>query len=115
MTVRIQTGERMTVYLAGEIDHHAAGGARMEIDLAIERTHPVHVTLDFSGVTFMDSSGIGLILGRHRLMQGLHGTLSVTGAAPGLRKVMKLAGLDKLGILENVENQKSAASVFLTF
>ena len=69
------------------------------MDLAVERTRPQRLRLDFSDVSFMDSSGIGLIMGRYRLMQLEGGTLVVTGASERLRKVMRLAGLDRLGIL----------------
>lgn len=56
--------------------------------------------LDFEGVTFMDSSGIGLVMGRYRLMQLAGGRLSVTGASERIQKIMRLAGLDRLHILE---------------
>ena len=71
------------------------------MDLAVERNRPQRLRLDFSDVSFMDSSGIGLIMGRYRLMQLEGGSLSVTGASERLRKVMRMAGLDKLGILQD--------------
>ena len=63
------TGEVLTVYLKGEIDHHSAKAMREEIDKAIDFNMPSLLILDFTEITFMDSSGIGLIMGRHRLMQ----------------------------------------------
>ena len=54
----------LAAYLSGEIDHHAAQSLRKEIDAQIDDRLPELLTLDFSGVTFMDSSGVGLILGR---------------------------------------------------
>ena len=53
----------LAAYLSGEIDHHAAQSLRKEIDAQIDDRLPELLTLDFSGVTFMDSSGVGLILG----------------------------------------------------
>jgi stage II sporulation protein AA (anti-sigma F factor antagonist) len=56
----------LAAYLSGEIDHHAAQTLRREIDAQVDDRLPELLTLDFSGVTFMDSSGVGLILGRGR-------------------------------------------------
>ena len=73
----------LAAYLSGEIDHHAAQSLRREIDAQIDDRLPELLTLDFSGVTFMDSSGVGLILGRGRHIGALGGRLrpSRPGAA----------------------------------
>jgi stage II sporulation protein AA (anti-sigma F factor antagonist) len=92
--------DELTVYLDGELDHHAAKGIREEIDDAINRLGPKELVLDFKDVTFMDSSGIGLVMGRYRAMELGGGTLSVRGTSPQIRKVMKLAGLDRLASFE---------------
>ena len=89
------------IRLSGELDHHSAKGLLRRLDQEIEKALPTQLTLDLSGVTFMDSSGIGLIMGRYRLMQLEGGSLSITGASERLRKVMRMAGLDKLGILQD--------------
>lgn len=102
MVIRIEAAaDETTVWLSGELDHHAARELRRQVDLAVERNRPQRLRLDFSDVSFMDSSGIGLIMGRYRLMQLEGGSLSVTGASERLRKVMRMAGLDKLGILQD--------------
>lgn len=95
------TDTTITAYLSGEIDHHTAKDMRNQIDDAAERILPEQLFLDFGGVTFMDSSGIGLVMGRYKLMQSLGGTLSVTNVPKALRKVMQIAGLDKLTASEN--------------
>lgn len=92
--------------LRGEIDHHAAGRLREEIDTAVIGTSPQALILDFSDISFMDSSGIGLILGRYRMMQGRGGTLSVRCASERQLLVMKLAGLEKLQILQQERTEK---------
>lgn len=97
MPVRITTdGRTLTARLSGEIDHHSAAGLRQEIDLALERAWPEYLVLDFSGVTFMDSSGIGLVMGRLRLMKELSGEIMIANASKQIKKVMKFAGLEKL-------------------
>lgn len=95
-----ETSTEMTVWLSGELDHHAARVMREQIDSAIARSTVKTVRLDFSGVGFMDSSGIGLIMGRYRLMLSRGGRLLVVGASERLKRVMKLAGLERLPVWE---------------
>ena len=59
----------LTVSLGGELDHHGAVSARREIDTVIESARPHKVRLMLDRVNFCDSSGLGLIMGRYRLMQ----------------------------------------------
>ncbi len=59
-----QKEEKLQVLLSGDIDHHTAREMREVIDKRIEEIHPKRLILDFKGVTFMDSSGIGLVMGR---------------------------------------------------
>lgn len=97
MSVQLHIGENdIIAYLSGEIDHHLAKGIREEIDSAVERIIPEHLVLDFGGVTFMDSSGIGLVMGRYKLMQTFGGTVSVENVPKSLSKVMDIAGVSKL-------------------
>lgn len=99
MQVRIETkDELIAVYLSGEIDHHNAKKIRQDIDEAVERGLPTLLRMDFGGVEFMDSSGIGLVMGRYRLMQDLGGQLELCSLPAHIRKVMHLAGIDHLGL-----------------
>lgn len=90
----------LTVYITGEIDHHSAGGWRTSIDREAICAHPALLVLDFSGVSFMDSSGIGLVMGRYRLVRSWEGELRLTGLSDRLYKMMTLAGLDRLPVWE---------------
>lgn len=87
---------RVTALLSGEIDHHNAPELRTEIDNALERVRPEELVIDFGEVTFMDSSGIGLVMGRCRLMKDMGGRVIVNNTPAQIKKVMKLAGLDML-------------------
>ncbi|MBE6760545.1 MAG: STAS domain-containing protein [Ruminococcaceae bacterium] len=99
MPVTIQAEERtLTALLEGEIDHHTAKAMREEIDSAAVRMEPKLLRLDFSRVGFMDSSGIGLIMGRFRLMKESGGSVEVINVPIGMAKMMRLAGLGRLGI-----------------
>ncbi|MCQ2478127.1 MAG: STAS domain-containing protein [Clostridia bacterium] len=101
MSVEIKvSGQTVTAFIKGDIDHHTAGEMRRLIDNSIDLNTPSLLSLDFSGVSFMDSSGIGLVMGRYRNLSKYGGSLRITGAGEQIYKVMKLAGLEKLAILE---------------
>ena len=93
-------GANLTAHLIGELDHHTAADLRQKIDAAVLACRPRRLIIDLSRLTFMDSSGIGLIMGRHRLMLSLEGDLRLQGASPRMERMIRLAGLDKLPIWE---------------
>ena len=102
MPAKIDVKEnKVTVYLTGEIDHHNILGIREDIDDTVRRANATCLELNFAGVEFMDSSGIGLVLGRFRLMQDLEGKLIVTNLPNHLKKVMRVAGIENLGITKD--------------
>lgn len=93
-TVEFMAGEGvLTAALAGEIDHHTAARLRQQIDEEIDRRMPGMLVLDFGGVGFMDSSGIGLILGRSKRMQAGGGQLQVRGASAQINRMLALANI----------------------
>lgn len=102
MPVEIDIDEKsVTAYISGEIDHHNAAKLRNEIDEAVETAYPEVLVLDFGGVTFMDSSGIGLVMGRFKLMKDLSGRVVIENAPRAIKKVMRMAGIEKLLSAEN--------------
>ncbi len=94
------TGEVVTAYLSGELDHHTAKEMRETIDASLELNMPTLLILDFKDVSFMDSSGIGLVMGRYRNLIKSGAQLHITGAPPQIYKMLKLAGIEKLAKLE---------------
>ena len=97
MSVKIEfENEILLCRLCGEIDHHTTLPIRLDIDDRIENCRPKTVILDFSDVTFMDSSGIGLVMGRYKLLNEFGGALEITGLSNNSYKVMHLAGLDRI-------------------
>ena len=84
-------GEVLYAYLAGEIDHDAAQSLRIQLDDALVSRTPQTMILDFGGVGFMDSSGVGLILGRQRIARTLGTALWVQHTPHQLAKVLQLA------------------------
>ena len=104
MAAKIEYGNKeIRVFLDGEIDHHSAALIRVSIDEAIIQKKPSALVLDFGGVSFMDSSGIGLVMGRYKLMKNISGRIRVENLSPGAYKVMKLAGLERLGEIKQKE------------
>ena len=97
-------GAVLTAALIGELDHHAAAELRQKIDTAVLSCRPRRLTVDLGRLTFMDSSGIGLIMGRYRLMASLGGDLRLAGATPRIERMIRLAGLDKLPIWDERKN-----------
>lgn len=88
-----QAGSILLARLAGEIDHHGAEILRREIDARLAQSTVEHLLLDFGDVGFMDSSGVGLILGRDRRMRALQGRLTVTQPPEQIRKILDMAGI----------------------
>ena len=84
------------IRLSGELDHHSAQGLLRRLDQEIEKALPTQLTLDLSGVTFMDSSGIALILRAQRRMQTLGGSLLVCRVPQQARRVLDAAGIDRV-------------------
>ena len=95
LTSFLQDGH-LTVALTGEIDHHCAKAYIEAITAKIEAYTPKCCVLDFQEVTFMDSSGIGLVMGRYKLMKDLSGRVIIENAPRQIKKVMKMAGIEKL-------------------
>lgn len=93
-------GEVLTAYLEGEIDHHSARTIRNEIDISIEKYMPSMLVLDFYDVKFMDSSGIGLVMGRYKLLKENDAELYIINTPTPIYKVMKLAGLERLAKID---------------
>ena len=87
---------RLLLEFSGEVDHHGARNALRRIDLALDAALPRTLALDFGGVTFMDSSGIALILRARERMALLDGTVQVQNVPPQARRVLDAAGIGKL-------------------
>lgn len=89
----------MTVKLKGELDHHTCRSIREDTDMKTEATRPKILRLDFSEVKFMDSSGVGLVMGRYRQMTLLGGRVEVVNIPPHLDKMFRISGLSALGVI----------------
>lgn len=100
-------GSFMKVILLGEIDHHSAVEIRNDIDREIIERRPKRLFFDLSKVDFMDSSGLGLIMGRYSVITELSGEMVVINPSPQIKKILSLAGIERLIRIEekSTENE----------
>ena len=93
-------GCTLSVHVRGEIDHHTAGEIRRGIDGMLFEKRPKKLVLDLSAVSFMDSSGLGLIMGRYSVMKELEGEMVVWNPSPETRSILTLAGMERMVRIE---------------
>lgn len=91
-----QENQVLTVFLKGELDHHAVSKIKDTIDLQIIKSPVKKLVLDMSGVTFMDSSGIGLIVGRYNRIKSFGGSMTIKNPSQSLLKILRMSGIDQL-------------------
>ena len=94
----------LTVRIRGEIDHHTAVTVRNGVDAAIFEKRPRRLIMDLSGVTFMDSSGLGLIMGRFTVMKELGGDVVVYNPSREIQSILNLAGLERVVRIEYTDD-----------
>lgn len=87
------TDDILVVTVTGELDHHFAAGLREEIDEAMDAFHCRNLVMDLEKVTFMDSSGIGVVLGRYNRISKRSGRLIITGCSEYVEKILYMAGV----------------------
>ena len=97
MVVNYDNKEKQLMFkLTEEIDHHTTEIIRRRADYEIQRYIPRKAIFDFSSVTFMDSAGIGMIIGRYKLLTMLGGTLEIKNVSPIVEKILKMSGILKI-------------------
>ncbi len=88
--------DTVTARVAGELDHCSAQQVRRELDRLIAEPGIRHLVLDLGDMTFMDSSGIGVLLGRYREMQLRGGTVAVKNMNPHVEKIFTMSGMRQI-------------------
>lgn len=86
----------IVAYLNGELDHHSAEYIRVKIDYYIDTSDSKNLVFDFKNVSFMDSSGIGIIIGRHKKISAKNGQVFLVNLNNTIRKVIELSGIGKI-------------------
>lgn len=92
----IRDGERLMVRMAGELDHCCAQSVRRDLDALIADPSVRALILDFSALQFMDSSGIGVILGRYRQMRDRGGQVAVVHMNRHVARIFHMSGMDRV-------------------
>ena len=97
MEVRLM-GEKkaLLVKVTGELDHHVAEKIRQEVDDKLRSTNAENIIFDFSGLDFMDSSGIGVIMGRYKNVRTLGGRVIAFGMNASILRIIEMSGMDKI-------------------
>ena len=104
MNIKYQNEDKLLlVELTEEIDHHTAEKIRRRVDYEIQKYLPRKAIFNFSGVTFMDSAGIGMIIGRYKLLSMLSGELEIINVKPQVEKILKMSGILKIINIYNPE------------
>lgn len=101
-------GNTLVAELNGEIDHHAVKGIREKIDEALDNYSANALVFDFSEVTFMDSSGIGMILGRYRKMGEKENKIAISSCSKPIRNILNMAGV--FSIIDYYDTKEEAVS-----
>ena len=88
-----QMGDTLIAKLRGELDHHSAADVREQIDMELDRRGSRNLILSFGEIGFMDSAGIGVILGRYNKRKDAGGKLLLAGGGQSIRRILKMAGI----------------------
>ncbi|MCX7923648.1 MAG: anti-sigma F factor antagonist [Clostridia bacterium] len=92
----LSKGTTLIVSILGELDHHSAEYIRQKVDSEIIKATTKNIIFDFSKVTFMDSSGIGVILGRYKNVQKINGKTSIANVNSQIKRIFEMSGLFKI-------------------
>ena len=86
-------GKNLKIVLNGELDHHEARDVSNALDRLISEVSPAGVIFDFKGVSFMDSTGIGVLLGRYKLLKSINAEVYLTNPSQTIDRLLKLSGI----------------------
>lgn len=91
-----ETDKLLTCRITEEIDHHTTERIRRILDDEIEKYIPSKIVFDFENVSFMDSAGIGMILGRYKLLKLVGGTVELINVNSKIKKIFDMSGIQKI-------------------
>ena len=92
------------IKLLGDIDHHSARTVRDSVDNLIRKNNPAELELDLSSVEFMDSSGLGLVLGRYKKQVDTGGKMKILNPTRRVMQILQLAGVEKIIKIERIRS-----------
>lgn len=96
--------DKIIVTLQGELDHHSAEEVRTRVDDILDKDGYKNLIFNFSGVNFMDSSGIGAVIGRYKKLSLRGGKVCLTNVTPTVKRIFELSGMFKIiSMYDNIE------------
>jgi len=95
------------IKLVGEIDHHSAKNIREAVDELIIKNNPAELNLDLSAIDFMDSSGLGLVLGRYKKQNDIGGRMKILNPSKRILRILQLAGVEKIIKIERIRTNEN--------
>ena len=102
----------LKLQITEEIDHHGAEKIRTRADFEIQKHIPKKLVIDFKKVNFMDSAGIGMVLGRYKMISMFGGTMNIVNVNPAVKKVFEMSGITKIiPIIEETGGVENGSSV----
>ncbi len=105
LTIDMETkGDVLCIRLEGELDHHTAEQLKQRVTDTMEKKAIKHLVLNLESLTFMDSSGLGVILGRYKQIKQQQGKMVVCAISPPIKRLFEISGLFKVIQLESSEN-----------
>jgi stage II sporulation protein AA (anti-sigma F factor antagonist) len=91
--------------ISGEIDHHTCENLRDKVDSQFDNCLGKNIIFDFAGVSFMDSAGIGVVIGRYKKVSPLGGKIAIVNARPNIKRILEISGISKIsGLFDSVDN-----------
>lgn len=91
-----KTNQTLIITLDGELDHHNAVNIRKQIDERFSASHTTNMILNLSKLRFMDSSGLGILIGRYKTVSSIGGKISIVKPSPPAERLISLAGIHKI-------------------
>lgn len=92
----VESGQTMTIKLKGDLDHHSADESRVLIDEKIKNEKFNRIVIDFKHIDFIDSSGIGFVIGRYKVIRKRNGVIEIVNASKKVRKILDMSGIGKI-------------------
>ncbi len=108
MSLQVETkriGQVLCVQLIGELDHHTAPIVRDVIETEMNKSATLHILINMKRLTFMDSSGIGMILGRYKQLLQKGGKMAISDIPANIYRVLEMSGLFKIILIADSEQQ----------
>jgi stage II sporulation protein AA (anti-sigma F factor antagonist) len=105
LEIKLSTkGNTLIAAIIGELDHHSAEYVRRKLDRELLKSANKNIIFDFSKLTFMDSSGIGVVMGRYKLIQNINGRVAISNAQNTIKKLLEMSGILKfIPIYDNID------------